>query len=385
MRVLMICNTDGALYVFRKPIIEALLARGNEVRAISGRSEYFDRLERLGVQPLALDFSRHSASPFKNLSLLSSLFRLIKANGPDVVHSFTHKPAIFGTVAARLAGCRRVFVTITGLGTLFVRDDFRSRLLRSLLLLQYRFALVFARRVFFQNPDDLEYFLSRRIVAARKAVLTHGSGLDLRDYPLPSEAAIEESRAMLAAELGMNLSGKRVVLFPARAVSEKGFREYYGAAEAINATCSGRYVFLHFGLIDTESSRGISKQDLEGLARRSGVAYLGFKDNISQYMLGADIVALPSYREGVPRSLIEALAFGKAIVATDAPGCRETVVDGWNGRLCKVADVASLVSALLAIDDEALRQARIRSRELAESKFDSSILVGLTLGAYSDC
>jgi N,N'-diacetylbacillosaminyl-diphospho-undecaprenol alpha-1,3-N-acetylgalactosaminyltransferase len=382
MKLLMICNTDGALYVFRKPIIEAVLTQGHEVVSISGRSTYFESLEKMGVQPMALDFSRHSVALSKNLRLIHALLRMVKASRPDVVHCFTHKPAIYGTLAARLAGCRKIFVTITGLGTLFIRNDKVSVVLRLLLMLQYRFALRFASKVFFQNADDLELFVSKRILPAEKAILTHGSGIDLQQYPLPSQDDMQAARSMLSSELGFGLEGKRVVIFPARGVREKGFFEFYEAAQAINQVEPGRYAFVHLGLIDADSSRGLSKDNVQDFAHRCGVHYLGFKENIDEYMYAADVIVLPSYREGTPRSLIEALALGKAIVTTDTPGCRETVVERWNGLLCKVADVRSLVSALLAIDEEFVSRARLRSRSLCESKYDASMLVDLTLKKY---
>jgi len=382
MRVLLICNTDGALYVFRRPIIDALLSQGHEVVTISGRSTYFERLERLGVCPIALDFSRHSISPIKNMALLLTLVRLLLMYRPDVVHCFTHKPAIYGALAARLAGCSSVLVTITGLGTLFIGDAFSTRILRLLLLMQYKIALFLVKVVFFQNPDDLNYFVSRRILSIKKAVLTHGSGVDLTSYPLPSRERINMARRMVANEVGLELDNRKVVLLPARAVREKGFLEFYSAAKSINAHCGDSYVFIHLGLIDTDSGSGLSMHEVQALAQHCGVRYLGFKENVDEYMCGADIVVLPSYREGTPRSLIEALALGKVIVTTDAPGCRETVVNGWNGVLCKVADVPSLISALLSVNSQFVEHARSRSRELCESKFDSSILVRLTLPRY---
>jgi N,N'-diacetylbacillosaminyl-diphospho-undecaprenol alpha-1,3-N-acetylgalactosaminyltransferase len=250
-------------------------------------------------------------------------------------------------------------------------------------LLQYRVALTFVRNVFFQNPDDLEYFLSRRIVKPGKAVLTHGSGLDLRNFPIPSQREIDDSRKTIAHELGIDVANKKIVLFPSRAVREKGLLEFYAAAESINAVHHDRYSFIHVGMLDADSNRSFSAGDMVTLAQRSGVRYLGFKENIQDYMRGADVVVLPSYREGTPRSLIEALALGKAIVTTDTPGCRETVIEGWNGMFCKVADVQSLVSALLAIDDDFVQQSRSRSRRLCESRFDATILVDLTVPKYS--
>lgn len=382
MKVLMIVNTDGALYIFRKPIIKRLVSLGHEVVSITSESRYFDGLKALGVKPIALDFARHSVSPTQNFGLLIQLYRLIKQQRPNIVHNFTHKPAIYGTVAAWFAGARSIFITITGLGTLFMRDDAKTKLLRWLLLVQYRFSLRFATKVFFQNPDDMEYFLSRKIVDPKKAVLTHGSGIDLEEYSLPSVADVIQAKLLLGVELGTDLLYKKVVLFPARGVREKGFFEFYEAAKAVNKVAPGQYIFIHLGLIDLDVSSQLTKEGIEKFCSECGVRYLGFKDDIKLYMQAADIVALPSFREGTPRSLIEALALGKVVLTTDAPGCRETVVDGRNGYLCKVADVNSLVTKLVAVDTELIHRARSFSRIFCEKKFDVTLLVDMTLGCY---
>ena len=382
MKAVLIVNTDGALYVFRKPILKKLHSLGHEVVSISSESRYFEALRKLGVKTIALNFDRHSVSPLQNACLFIQLYRFLKREKSDVVHSFTHKPAIYGTVAAWLSGVSGIFVTITGLGTLFIREDARSRVLRWLLLIQYRFALKLASTVFFQNPDDMEYFLSRKIVDPDKAVLTFGSGLDLNEYPLPLPVIVKQAKLKLGVELGMDLTERKVVLFPARGVPEKGFFEFYEAARLLNQKEPDRFVFIHLGLVDVASTRTISKEGIDEFAAGCGVHYLGYKDNIQDYMTAADIVALPSYREGTPRSLLEALALGKVIVASDAPGCRETVIDGWNGFLCKVGDAQSLAEKLLAVDRDLIDMSVTRSRELCESKYDSDWLVDLTIGKY---
>jgi N,N'-diacetylbacillosaminyl-diphospho-undecaprenol alpha-1,3-N-acetylgalactosaminyltransferase len=385
MKILMICNTDGALYVFRKPIINRLVASGHEVVSISSESRYFDSLKSIGVQPLSLDFARQSVSPFNNFRLFKMLYLLIRQQRPDVVHNFTHKPAIYGTVAAWFAGVRKIFITITGLGSLFVHDDLKTKMLRWLLLAQYRFALEFVDTVFFQNPDDMEYFISRKIIDPKKAVLTYGSGLDLDEYKYPTAEETECARSKLSNELGVNLLDHKAVLFPARGVPEKGFYEFYQSARIINQLKPAEYTFLHLGLVDSESVRTISKEGIEKYAVDCGVHYLGFKDNIKDYMIASDIVVLPSaYREGTPRSLIEALALGKVIVTTDTPGCRETVIDGWNGYLCKTKDVQSLIAKLVVVDDELLKLATSRSRKFCEIKYDANWLADLTLEHYTN-
>ncbi|HAN27178.1 MAG TPA: glycosyltransferase family 1 protein, partial [Haliea salexigens] len=325
MRVTMICNTDGAMYVFRGPIIRHLLAEGHMVESITCDGPFVPLLTEMGVKVRTIAFSRHSVSPFRNIGLFYDLYREIRRSRPDIVHNFTHKPAIFGALAARLAGIRNSFVTITGLGSLFVNDDWRSLVLRQMLLLQYRCVLPFVRKVFFQNPDDLAYFVSRGILARDAAVPTLGSGIDLTEYPRPTAAETREARAQLAQEIGEVADDAMVILFPARGVPEKGFSEFYAAARYLSQHSPGKYIFLHAGLIDSESLGHLSAKSVAELAESCGVHYLGFKSNLRRYMLAADVAVLPSYREGVPRSLIEALALGKTIVASDVPGCREVV------------------------------------------------------------
>jgi len=382
MKILMICNTDGALYMFRKPIITAALAAGHDVVGITGESEYVERLRALGVRMHVVDFSRHSVGLFDNSRLFLRLMQLIRVERPDVVHGFTHKPAIYGTLAAWLAGIRRVHVTITGLGTLFIRNDMKSNILRKLLLWQYHIALRCANWVYFQNSDDLEHFTSLGIVKSECAVLTHGSGIDLSEYPFPSDDECRVARLSIEFELGENLEGKRIVLLPARGVREKGFFEFYEAARIINDLEPQRYLFLHLGLIDSASSGSIPEGGVVEFARQCGVRYLGFKDDIDRYLRGTDIVVLPSYREGTPRSLIEALALGKCIITTDVPGCRETVLDGWNGFLCCVSSSNSLAASLFRIEDEFIHIVRKRARKLCESKYDARWLIDLTLRKY---
>lgn len=383
MKVMLIVNTDGALYRFRKPIIKALIEQKHEVVTVSSESTYFDSLRAIGVRPRSLDFSCHSTSLLRNFILGLHIYRSIKEEVPDIVHNFTHKPAIFGSIAAWLNRTSGIFVTITGLGTIFSNNDLKSRMLRLFLLFQYRIALRFVTNVFFQNPDDMEMFLKKKIVNRNKAILTNGSGIDLTEFSMPSAQEVEKERQNLGKRIGKNIGERKVILFTARGIREKGFFEFYDAARQINMLEPDRYFFIHLGLIDTKLLSIISNNNVAEYARECGVYYLGFAENIRDYIIASDIMVLPSvYREGTPRSLIEALALGKAIVTTDMPGCRETVVDGWNGFLCKSSDASSLASRIMMINDTFLHYASERSRQLCEQKYDAKMLVDTTLGKY---
>jgi N,N'-diacetylbacillosaminyl-diphospho-undecaprenol alpha-1,3-N-acetylgalactosaminyltransferase len=382
LKVLMVCNTDGALYNFRGPIIKKLVSDAHEVVTISSSMGYIDSLVSLGARTHVVDFDNHSTNVWTNLRIVKQLYHIIRVEKPDIVHCFTHKAAIFGTIAAKLAHTRKVFITITGLGTLFSYDDFRTRILRLTLIMQYKLTAHLASGVFFQNPDDKQYFRDLCLISSDRVIQTYGSGISLENCQIPTSEKIIACREMLSRELNIDLSHKLVVLFPARALKEKGFYEFYEGARQINAL-SDNYVFVHLGSNDQGTKFRVSSDTIESYSATCGVRYLGFKSNISDYMIASDIVALPSYyREGVPHSLIEALAFDKFIITTDAPGCRETVIDGWNGFLCKPRDTESFVQAILKVHTEILHSCANRSRQHCEAKFDVEWLLETTYRHY---
>ncbi|WP_249306582.1 glycosyltransferase family 4 protein [Rhodobacter capsulatus] len=380
--MVLVCNTDGALANFRAPLIRALVAAGHDVVTISGSGGYIETLRAMGARPIVVEFSRHSASPLRNFGLFCDLLRIVRQERPDVVHSFTHKAVIFGSLAAGLARVPKIVATVTGLGTVFIRSDVKHRVLRQLLVWQYRFLLPSRVAVLFQNPDDKQDLETLGAIAPGRGIVTAGSGIDLNEFPLPDATAIETARARLAAEIGMDLGGRIVALFPARGVPEKGFSEFYAAAQSLTRDFADRFAFVHMGLIDTAASGALSAAEVAQYAGVHGVHFIGHKTDPGAYMQAADVVVLPSYREGVPRSLIEALAFGKCVVTTDVPGCRETVKDGWNGYLCAVRSASSLAAALARIDTDFLALAAPRSRQFCEEKFDVRKLNALTFGLY---
>lgn len=381
MKILLICNTDGAMYIFRKPILTRLVELGHTVVSLTSNGRYIPRIASLGVKACTIPIERHAISLWSNFQLIVDLYRIIRNEAPQIVHNFTHKPAIFGTIAARLNRVPKIFITITGLGTVFIHDDLKMQVLRFFLLIQYRIACQLATAVFFQNLDDLNYFVMHRVISSNKAILTHGSGVDLIEFRLPNTTEIARSREMISREIGHPLDERKLILFAARAIPEKGFFEFYEAARIINSQRSD-YIFLHLGLVDKESNAPIHLGNINAHTSHCGVYYLGFKDNFFDYMVGVDVVTLPSYREGIPRSLIEALALGKCIITTDTPGCRETVREGWNGFLCRVGDSESLVQALLRADGEFIHTCRERSRSYCEEKFDVDWLVDRTIALY---
>jgi len=382
MKILMICNTDGALYNFRKPIIEELISQGHEVHSItSSRSpegSYIERIQRLGVTTHIVEFD-NSVGMFKNFSLFRQLSNHIQNISPDIVHNFTHKPAIFGSLAARWNKVDKIFISITGLGNLFTNDDVKTKILRYILLFQYKIAASVVDKIFFQNPNDQSDFINKRIISKNKTVLTPGSGINIKEFDVDDDEK-RLFRVNLSNELNVNLDDKIVLLFPARALHEKGINEFYAASKMVNEL-SNDYLFVHLG--SESEQKGMDKRSLEHSAKENNVYFLGYKSNIKEYMLASDIVVLPSYyREGIPRSLLEALALDKIILTTNRPGCKETVLDGWNGKLFEAKNYKDLASKVLGFTKLNLDDYTRRSRDFAEKFFDSKIIVELTLKEY---
>lgn len=382
MKILMICNTDGALYNFRKPIIEELVTQGHEVYSItSSRSpegSYMERLQKLGIDTHIVEFD-NSVGLFKNITIYKQLSKIIKELSPDIVHNFTHKPAIFGSIAAKMNKVDKIFVSITGLGNLFTNNDFKTKILRNILLIQYRIASYAIDKIFFQNPNDQQDFINLNIIKNEKTILTPGSGINLEEFNYSEEDRLEY-RANLEKELNIDLNDKIVLLCPARALHEKGINEFYKASMMINKL-SNNYIFLHLGSPSEQPK--MDENSLKKEAKNCNVHFLGYKNNIKEYLIASDIVTLPSYyREGVPRSLLEALALDKIILTTNKPGCKETVLNNWNGKLFEAKNYKDLCAKILEIDETNINNFNGRSREFAEKFFDSKIIVDLTLKEY---
>jgi glycosyltransferase involved in cell wall biosynthesis len=277
----------------------------------------------------------------------------VRKTRPDIVLSYTIKPVIYASIAAWLAGVNRRYVLVTGLGFNFTesRDGAVTHLVRWL----YKFALGKVNKVFFQNPDDKASFEDMRVVSpATSSVVVNGSGIDVgafKDKPLPS--------------------GDIVFLMIARLLGDKGVREYAEAAARIREIFPNARFHLA-GWID-EHPNAISRQELESWIENGTIEFLGYLDDVRPEIEAATVYVLPSYyREGTPRTVLEAMAMGRPIITTDAPGCRETVVDGYNGFLIPVKSVSGLVEAMQRFIENPDLAAEMgkRSREVAEDKYD---------------
>lgn len=369
MRIVLFANSDWYLYNFRRSLALALRERGHDVILISPSGRYGEKLRSLGLIWKPISMGRRSVNPLREASVLLQLVRVFRAERPDLVHGFTIKGSVYGSIAARLAGVRYRVSSIAGMGYVFVSPSLKARflrpILRGLLRLAFRGRGV---RVVLQNPDDFELFSRERFVGSEYLHLILGSGVDTaRFMPRPGSSTGERVR----------------VLFPARLLWDKGLAEYIYAARLLRE----RGVFADFllaGSPDEGNPATVDESTVRAWADDGSIAWLGHVDDMPSLLASVDVVVLPSYREGLPKVLIEAGASGCALVATDVPGCREVVEHEVDGLLVAVRDGASLADAIQRLTLDPNLRARLgnAARAKAVSRFDERIVLSDTIGLY---
>jgi glycosyltransferase involved in cell wall biosynthesis len=361
MKILLIAGMPESVINFRGQLIAAMQAKGLDVHVaapdLPANSTVRLQLQALGLTVHQVSILRTGTNPLRDLHTTLALWRLMRQIKPDMVLSYTIKPVIYGTLAAWLAGVPQRFALITGLGYAFQGSGRRSRL-QTLVQFLYVLALKRAQRVFFQNPDDLALFQKRSILQPHTPVcMVNGSGVDVDSFAV---------RILPAAAL----AGAVRFLFIGRLLGDKGVREYAQAAHLLKRSHPQVKCSL-VGWIDSNPD-AIAQAELDGWVADGSIKFLGRLADVRPAIAACSVYVLPSYREGTPRTVLEAMAMGRAIITTDAPGCRETVVDGENGYIVPVQDAVALAQAMSRFIDEPSLQERMgaRSRHLAEVKYD---------------
>ena len=325
--IVIAANTSWNLVNFRGNIIAALIDQGYRVVAIAPRDAHSPQLERMGVDYHALDFRSARISPAHDARLFARYLALLWAIRPVLFLGFTIKPNIYGSLAARLLGIK-VINNVSGLGTAFIKQGLITRVATAL----YRQALRRSATVFFQNNDDRAHFIAAGIVDPARARLLPGSGVDLERF---APVALPEGRAF-------------VFLLVARLLWDKGAQEYVDAARIVKRDHpDARFQIL--GFADVDNRTAVPRATLDGWIGEGLIEHLGAADDVRPAIAAADCVVLPSYREGLPRALLEASAMARPIVATDVPGVRDVVDDGVTGLLCTVRSGAALAQAMRAM------------------------------------
>ncbi len=368
MKILLFANTDWYLFNFRLPLAQALQSEGHEVLLLSPAGKYVAELHQAGFRWVEFGLSRSGMNPFSELAAIGRLARLYRSEQPDLVHHFTVKCVLYGSIAARLAGVGAVVNAVTGLGHVFSGGDIKARLLRPWLSLFYRLALRRTQTIF-QNRDDRAVFIDGGLVSPADSHVIFGSGVDVSRFS-PAAQGLRGSTAQ--------------VLMASRLLWSKGVGDFVAAARQVHSRFP-QAVFLLAGAPDEGSPDVIPQETLEHWRQEGHVVFLGHRDDMKELLQQADLFVLPScYGEGVPRSLIEAAASGLALVAYDMPGSREVVRDGVNGLLVPARDRERLAEAVLTLlDNDRLRAAMgAKSREIACETFSVLPIIEKTLQVY---
>lgn len=357
MHILMTVNAAWNIWNFRRPLVEALTADGHRITVLAPPDDSVADLEQIGCRFRPLEMSVKGLNPVEDLKLQRRLKRIFREEQPDAILSFTIKNNIFGARAARAAGVPFV-PNVTGLGTAFLSGG----LLQTIAERLYRRAFGKLPVVFFQNEDDRDLFLDRKLARADQARLLPGSGIDLLRF-----ARVEMPSA----------NAPPVFLMIARLLRDKGVIEFVEAAQRIKAR-HPKARFQLLGATDSENRTAIDTATVEGWVAEGVVEYLGTTNDVRPAIAAASCVVLPSYREGAPRTLIEAAAMARPLIATDVPGCRAVVDPGVSGFLCEVRNADSLAIAMeqfLALSPDARAAMGQAGRAKMEREFDQALVV----------
>jgi glycosyltransferase involved in cell wall biosynthesis len=359
VNILIIGAAPKSLVNFRGDLIRTLIGSGHHVTAMAAPAAPAVRaqIESLGAVFRPFPVERSGLNPLKDLRSFFSLCTTFRQTKPDIILAYTIKPVIWGGLAAAFAGRLRFYGLITGLGFAFEGCGFKRKILRLLVASLYRLALLRAKGVIFQNRDNRDTFIRFKIVPAAKCSVVDGSGVNVHRF---KTVPLKESPPTF--------------LLISRLLNEKGIREYVRAAQHVKS----RYPDAVFNLLGPEdpSPDGVSVQEVQKWHDQGVIRYLGTTSDVRPYLADCHVYVLPSYHEGMPRTVMEAMAIGRPILTTDAPGCRETVIPAANGFLVPARNADALAERMIWFIEHRNQWERMgaRSRKMAEKRFDVRII-----------
>ncbi|MEL7362508.1 MAG: glycosyltransferase family 4 protein [Bacteroidota bacterium] len=368
MRIVLFANSDWYLYNFRLPLAHHLRSLGHEVVLLSPPGEFAERFETEGYAWHAVEMCRRGLNPIEEVRTVRQLRQLYAEIKPDLVHHFTLKSVVYGSLAARRSGVPGVVNAVTGLGYVYTDDSVKARAIRVVLTNLCRAALK-GTEVIFQNPDDAGIFVEAGLVPEDQCHLIYGSGVDTERFVTQPEEA-----------------GTPTVMLASRMLWGKGVGDFVEAGRLLrdrNVPVRMRLV----GPADPDNHAAVPEATLQAWNEEGAVEWLGFREDMDDLLRQSHIVCLPSqYGEGVPRILIEAAASGRPLISTNRPGCREIVHHGTNGLVVPPEDPEALADAIetLVTRPEQRRQFGAAGRELVEAQFSERQVLHETLKVYAD-
>lgn len=363
MKIAIIGTVASSFYGFRAGLIKALREKQYVIYAFTSEYSMDDlkKIEALGVIPVTYELNRGGMNPLADAKATYALSKKIKEVAPDLVFSYFSKPVIFGTLAARMAKVPQIIGMLEGLGYAFTDQpeglNNKTKLIKNIQALLYKIALPQLDKIIFLNPDDPKDLLAFYNIKAKKVEVLGGIGLDLDDYGFKPIKSIESPIKFL---------------FIGRMLKEKGIHDFIAAAKMVKQ----RYPDVEFtvlGAIDASNPGALKQSELDQLISLNIINYPGQVDNVQDWIAQSHVFVLPSYREGVPRSTQEAMAMGRAVITTDVPGCRETVIDGVNGFLVEKWNPKALADKMIYFVEhpEQIKAMGDKSYKLAQEKFDA--------------
>ena len=354
MKIVFVTNVDWFFISHRLPLALHAIKEGNKVYLLTADTGKKTEIESYGIKFINVPFVRSGSNPFHELKCVLILRKLYKQIKPDFIYQVTLKASLLGSLAAKLCGQKNVVNAISGLGYNFI--DGRDGLLQKTIKLVIRLAYKSKNFSFIiQNPDDLAMIKRLNLVPEENVFLIKGSGIDLKEFYYKNP--IENNKVR--------------ILFPARILIDKGVMEFLNAAKLIREKVNERAIFILAGSCDNNNLAVLKEEILLDYLEDGYIEWIGYQQKMFDVYVNSDIVVLPSYREGLPKSLIEACAVGRPIITTDVPGCRECVVDGYNGYLVPAKDIEKMSEYLLKLigDSELRKELGLNSRKLAEREF----------------
>ena len=357
MKIIISANSSWNILNFRKNLIKFFLKDNKDLIVLSKKDSSLKELRKIKVKFLEIPINRNSFSPVDDLRLLFNFFKIFYNEKPDLFLGFTHKINIYGGFASKILNIKSI-INVTGLGTAFIKKN----IFRSVVIFFYKFALGKKNISFFQNKDDRNLFLRNKLVKKNNSFLVPGSGIDLKKYNISKKKLKKKS---------INF------LFIGRLIKDKGILEFIEAAKEIKKNKKLNVSFSVIGSIDNQNSSSITYDDYLNFKNMKILNFLGEKKNIKAYLSKTDCVVLPSYREGLPRVLLESSAMSLPAITTNVPGCREVIKDGYNGFLCKARNKNSLLKAIYKFLKLNYKKRLImgrNSRKKAENYFNEIIV-----------
>lgn len=358
MKIAVLSSHTSSLFWFRMDMMKDFIENGHTVIALGSEpeAEWKKKFEEYNIDYRQLYVERNGMNPLKDLKTLGLLYTFMKKERPDKVFAYQAKTVVYGSIAAKLNGVSEVYPLIAGLGSIFRGEGFKNKIVKTIMKIEYWAACKCSKKVFFQNQDDKNEFIQNGLVKDKKTVIINGSGVDLEKFKptqFPEEPAF---------------------LYIGRLIKDKGIMEYLEACREIKDK-HPKVRCLLVGPFDSNPS-ALKPDELKPYIDNGVIEYFGEQSDVRPFISQCSTFVLPSYHEGTPKTVLEAMAMGRSIITSDAPGCRETVIEGLNGYLVKVKDIKGLTNRMeyLISEREICKNMGQESAKIAREKYDVKVV-----------